>query len=101
MDKELVYDFGDEEHDEEFIYSANYDVVCEVLAQLFADTYGIYFGIAECIISDYDLYDSLEEIYKEDLLEHFRDEALEAYQEYKEFDSDHYSFYGISESDFH
>lgn len=101
MDKELVYDFGDEEHDEEFIYSANYDIVCEVLAQLFADTYGIDFGIAECILGDYDLYDDLEDIYYEDLLEHFRDEAMEQYRDAKEYNSDPYSYYGISESDFH
>ena len=99
--KELVYNLGDDEHDEEFIYGADYDEVLDVLAEKFAEVYGIDVGIAECILGDFDLYDCLEELYYDDLLEYFRDDAMEQYEQEKEYNSDPYAFYGISESDFH
>ena len=51
-----VYNLGDDEHDEEFIYGADYDEVLDVLAEKFAEVYGIDVGIAECILGDFDLY---------------------------------------------
>ena len=96
----LFYDFDELEYDYEF--EVDTKEVREYIASLLADRYG---GVSQAFYNfllDYDnLEEDLEEKFKEDIEEYFRAEAYEQYLDNKAEQSNTYSYYGISESDFH
>jgi hypothetical protein len=100
MEKELVYKYGDEYHDDEYSYYVDYGEVYELLEQLFAENYGLKKQVAKDIIDDLCLWDILEEVYEEDILDHWYLEAMEQQRDDKEYDADIYSYYGVSRNDF-
>ena len=100
MEKELVYQFGDEYHDDEYSYYVDYGDIYDFLEDEFAKDYGLKKQVAKDIIDDLFLWDTLEEIYEEAILEHWYAEALEQQRDDKEYDSDIYSYYGVSRNDF-
>ena len=73
---ELSYYFGEYEPDD--------SKLDEFIAEEFAERYGIFKDIAKQIIFDYDLSDTLQEDFYDEIKEYFRGEA-EAY--YDEVDS--------------
>lgn len=100
MKKELYYFLGDEEHDDDYTYEVDYDEVYDFIVEQFDNEYHVGRNTARSIIDDFDLWEQLEEYYDEAIKDNWFDEAMEqrdddiAYQ-------DKYSYYGISESDFH
>lgn len=63
----LEYEFGEYEPDD--------DKLEEFIINEFAETYGIFYDIAKEIIDDNDLYYQLQEDLKDEILNHFEDDA--------------------------
>lgn len=100
MKKELHYCLGDEEHDEEYTYEVDYDDIYDFIVELFANFYGIHERTARIIIGDFDLWETLEEDWEEDILNNWYEKAMAKRDDDKAY-KNKYSYYGIKESDFH
>ena len=94
--KTLCYEFDGEE----FEYDVDYGSIYDTLVKKFADDYGLTINVANGIIDDYGLWDDLESIHEEYLLELYEDDARNEYEENKEYRKDPYSYYGVSRNDF-
>ena len=94
--KTLVYEFDGVE----FEYDVDYENIYDVLEKKFMDDYGLTPNVARNIIDDYNLWDDLEEIHEEYLLEVFEDDARNQYEDSSEYNKDPYSYYGVSRNDF-
>ena len=94
--KTLVYEF----EDEEFEYDVDYGSIYDTLSRKFADDYGLTINVANDIIDDYGLWDDLESIHEEYLLEYYEDDARNEFEDNKEYRKDVYSYYGVSRNDF-
>ena len=94
--KTLGYEFDDEE----FEYDVDYGDIYDILVKKFADDYGLKINVAKDIIDDYSLWDDLESIHEDYLLELYEDDARNAFEESKEYRNDPYSYYGVSRNDF-
>ena len=82
--------------------SFEYDVgdTSKVVEQCFMNEFGTTLIQTREIIDEFNLWEELEERYEDEIKEYFRDEACEAYADSKEYESDPYSYYGVSIHDF-
>lgn len=94
--KEIYYDFDDNE----FLYEADEYRLNEYIETLFENEYSVTKEQAQRIIENFDLYESLEEIYEEQIKDFFEDLAYEEYVDSCEYRKDPLGYYGISNSDF-
>lgn len=76
---EIVYNFGSNE--KEFYFTVYDDELREAIITLFAEAYNIDKTKAKYILYDFDLFDLLEEEYKDDLKDFFEKTAYEYYTE--------------------
>lgn len=94
--KTLSYEFDGVD----FEYDVDYEDVYDALITKFMDDYGVISIVAKNIIDDYNLWDDLEEIHEDYLLELFEDDARNEYEDSREYNKDPYSYYGVSRNDF-
>lgn len=100
---ELEYFFGRDDN-EQFFYEIDMDDVIEMANLYYSDMYGASSGETRSLIKgliENNLLDYEEdEGFIEFLKEQYRDDAEEAYGEYKEYSKDPYGYYGVSRYDF-
>lgn len=98
----LTYTFLDRkyyEHDYE--YEADDDECLEIILTAISDSYKIPFDkVASLYYDDLLLLDDITDDLIDEIKEHFKDRAAEAYEDYEAYMSDPYSYYGVSRSDF-
>ena len=79
----LKYNFDGYEHEYEP------DDILDILFELFKDEYGLDHITAKYIVDDFKLWDDLEDIigdkYKEEITEHYEEQAREDFEEAKEY----------------
>lgn len=83
---------------EEFEFEV--DDTSNVIVNEFRCEFGLTLVQARELIDELDLWNELEERYEDEIKEHFEEEAYEMYKDQCEYESDPYSYYGVSRSDF-
>lgn len=93
----IHYDFDGEEYE----FEPDNAELIEVIISLFSKEFEIDEDKSKNIISAFDLYDDLEEIYFEDIENRFEEEAKNEYLDNKEYRRNPLGYYGMSEKDFY
>lgn len=94
----ITYEFETKHGSDEFEYEA--DDVYEVIEECFRKEFGTNLIQTREIIDEFGLWDELEDKYEDQIKEYYEDEAYEMYKDQKEYESDPYSYYGVSIHDF-
>lgn len=102
MKTTLTYSCGDADEGKKYIqfdYEVENEEVEKCIVYLFMNEFDIdKYNSAELIISEFEMWDDLFERYEDDIYDNFSNDAWEYYENKNK---DAYSFYGISENDFH
>jgi hypothetical protein len=94
----ITYEFETKRGSDEFDFEV--DDTSEIIEQCFRKEFGTNLTQTRELIDELDLWESLEERYEDEIKEHFEEEAYEMYKDQREYESDPYSYYGVSRSDF-
>lgn len=94
----ITYEFETKHGSYEFDFEV--DDTSEIIEQCFRKEFGTNLTQTRELIDELDLWESLEERYEDEIKEHFEEEAYEMYKDQREYESDPYSYYGVSRSDF-
>ena len=84
----------------DFEYDVDHGTIHDILVELFMKDYGLCLTTAKNIIDDLELWEILEEIHEDYLLELFEDDARNSFDDSREYEKDPYSYYGVSRNDF-
>lgn len=94
----ITYEFETKHGSDKFEYYA--DDTSEIIEQCFRKEFGTNLTQTREIIDEFGLWEELEEKYEEQIKKYYEEEAYEMYKDQCEYESDPYSYYGVSRSDF-
>lgn len=97
----LYYDMGNDENGEEFEFEIGLDDLEYALIKIIAEEKGITEKDAKIEIANSDkTLNEIAEDYENEIKEFFKDCAIDAYKDAKDYNADPWDYYGFGTSDF-